>query len=341
MDEQQDPSLFQEQLKVVPGEDWWWAGWSVLSVAAIILNIIFITIVIKQRRNRDLRSLLTAALVALSVLDILDVLRIASSIFVNVHQFPEFRITYCSVGVFHTVGVALLLILSTIYLLFPCRDAPPLYYPASTCSGSLPQKLLVPAALLVAAGAAGTLFLLPELYHTLVDEKEMVPHSCLDYTRALHIADEKSGVFWSDLYQTCVLGLAVVIPLVLAPPAILVASVRACVKGQCCHVKHKQSAGELLCVLLLLVLYLGCQVVVVLPRLDAELGLDGYYPPTVPVLWELGLATARPLTYFLCNPGVWDGLKYLCSCSKRMRSSDSLKEEEMALAPVVERVSSI
>jgi hypothetical protein len=48
-----------------------------------------------------------------------------------------------------------------------CRDAPPLYYPASTCSGSLPQKLLVPASLLLAAGAAAVLFLLPELYTTL------------------------------------------------------------------------------------------------------------------------------------------------------------------------------
>ena len=44
--------------------------------------------------------------------------------------------------------------------------------------------------------------------------------------RALHIVDENSSVFWSDLYQTSVLGLAVLIPLLLAPPAILVASVR-------------------------------------------------------------------------------------------------------------------
>jgi len=30
-------------------------------------------------------------------------------------------------------------------------------------------------------------------------------------------------------------------------------------------------------------------------RLDLELGLEGSIPPTVPVLWELGLATARPV----------------------------------------------
>ena len=28
-----------------------------------------------------------------------------------------------------------------VYLICPCRDAPPLYYPESTCSGSLPQKV--------------------------------------------------------------------------------------------------------------------------------------------------------------------------------------------------------
>ncbi len=44
--------------------------------------------------------------------------------------------------------------------------------------------------------------------------------------RALHIADENPERFWSDLYQTSILGIAVLIPLVLAPPAILVASVR-------------------------------------------------------------------------------------------------------------------
>ena len=56
-------------------------------------------------------------------------------------SFLQYRITFCSLGVFHTVGVSLLLIMAVLYLLFPCRDAPPLYYPASTCSGSVPQKV--------------------------------------------------------------------------------------------------------------------------------------------------------------------------------------------------------
>ena len=44
----------------------------------------------------------------------------------------QFRITYCSVGVFHTVGVALLLILATLYLLFPCRSVAMLYIDGPT-----------------------------------------------------------------------------------------------------------------------------------------------------------------------------------------------------------------
>ena len=35
-----------------------------------------------------------------------------------------------------------------IYLVCPCRDTPPLYYPESTCSGSLSQKVFWPVFLL-------------------------------------------------------------------------------------------------------------------------------------------------------------------------------------------------
>ena len=66
---------------------------------------------IKNRKTRDFRSLLTAALVTVSVLDILDITRIVPSIVTNLHTFREFRIVYCSLGIFHSVSVALLLIL--------------------------------------------------------------------------------------------------------------------------------------------------------------------------------------------------------------------------------------
>jgi len=330
-----------EEIQLVPGPTWWWVGWSLLSFFALLLNIIFIVVAIKQRKNKELRSLLTATLITLAVLDILDVIRIASSVFVNTHQFNEYRVTFCSVGVAHTVGVSLLLIMATLYLIFPCRDAPPLYYPASTCSGSIPQKVLIPLVLLVSGGVGALVYLLPDFTKSITDSQNLVPHSCLDYTRARYVANENNPKFWADLYQTLILTLAVIIPLLLTPPTILVASVRSCVKGQCCHSKYRQNAGEILCVLFVLFLYLGTVVAVVLPRLNDELDLGVEQLQSAPTLWELANAVGRPLIYVLCNPGVWDGVVHLCSCRKNMSRGNSLAEEEMALSPVVERVSSL
>ena len=168
---------------MVPGAAWWWAGWSVLSALALALNILFLVIVVQNRKTRDFRSLLTAVLVTITVLDILDLGRIAPSLVSTLHQYSEFRLVYCTVGVFHTVGVSLLLVLTGLYLICPCRDAPPLYYPAQSCSGSLPQKLLVPLALLLAAAAAALVPLLPAITASIVDQHAMVLHSCIDPTR--------------------------------------------------------------------------------------------------------------------------------------------------------------
>merc|ERR1719350_1405441 len=114
----------EDEIQVIPSPTWWWAGWSALSFFAIFLNLLFLVIVIKNRKARDLRSLLTAVLITISVLDILDIGRIAPSIVTNLHKYKEFRIVYCSVGVFHTISISLLLILLGMYLVCPCRDAP-------------------------------------------------------------------------------------------------------------------------------------------------------------------------------------------------------------------------
>ena len=98
-------------VQVVPGETWWWISWSALSLLALVLNLTFLIIVIKNRKVRDFRSLLTACLVTVSVLDILDVTRIIPSIITNLHSISEFRIVFCSVGIFHTISVALLIIM--------------------------------------------------------------------------------------------------------------------------------------------------------------------------------------------------------------------------------------
>ena len=168
---------------MIPSPSWWWAGWSVISFLAIFLNLLFLIIVTKNRKMRDLRSLLTAVLITISVLDILDIARIVPSIVTNLHKYEEFRIVYCSVGVFHLVSVSMLLILLGFYLVCPCRDTPPLYYPASKCSGSLPQKLLIPLFLLLGAVLGGVVPLMKDLHASIVDDTNMVPHTCIDHTR--------------------------------------------------------------------------------------------------------------------------------------------------------------
>ena len=76
-----------------------------------------------------------------------------------------------------------------LYLVCPCRDAPPLYYPASRCSGSLPQKLLIPLFLVVGGAVAGLVPLLEDVFAEIVDADNMVPHSCVDPTRVLRLVD--------------------------------------------------------------------------------------------------------------------------------------------------------
>merc|ERR1712130_795551 len=126
----------QEEIQVIqPEGDWWWAGWSILSFIALLLNFLFLVVIVKNRKNRELRSLLTAVLITITVLDILNVLRIVPGIILNLHKYLEFQLVYCSVGVFHAVAVAILLVSLGIYLVCPCKDTPPLYYPESTCSG--------------------------------------------------------------------------------------------------------------------------------------------------------------------------------------------------------------
>ena len=115
---------------MIPGQTWYWISWSALSFLAIFLNILFLVIVIRNRKTRDFRSLLTATLVTISVLDILDITRIVPSIITNLHSYREFRIVYCSIGVFHTISVALLLVLAgngsqtrIVFLLIPLSNS--------------------------------------------------------------------------------------------------------------------------------------------------------------------------------------------------------------------------
>ena len=129
---------------------------------------------------------------------------------------------------------------------------------------------------------------------------------------------EASPSFWADIFQSLVSLVGIALPLLVIPPTILVATVRACLHGHCCQVKYKQSAGELLLVVLVTLFYLGSLVGSVLPHLDQKMDQFSVGLDPVPVLWELGNAAARPVIYFLANPAVWDGLKGAC-CSRKRR----------------------
>merc|ERR1712088_120094 len=327
----------QEEIQVIePEGDWWGAGWSVLSLLALVLNFLFLVVIVKNRKNRELRSLLTAVLITITVLDILNILRIVPGIILNLHKYLEFQLVYCSLGVF---------------LVCPCKDTPPLYYPESTCSGSLPQKVFIPVVLLVSGLAGGLMALLPSLRASEEDVKweAVLPPSCVDPTRSLRLLkwETDTAVFWPDLYHSLVTLVVTALPLLIIPPTLLVAATRAAIHGHCCQVKFKQSAGELLLVFLVTLVYLGTITGSVLPRLDLKMEeFETELPaaaahPQVSVLWELGNAALRPTLYFLCHPAVWDGLRGLCCSGKRSYGSVSTKEEEVALAPVMERVSSL
>merc|ERR1719412_1587484 len=77
--------------------------------------------------------------------------------------------------------------------------------------------------------------------------------------------------FWSDLFHSLITVTTAGLPLLIIPPTLVVATVRACVHGHCCQLKYKQSAGELLLVLLVTTIYLGSIVGAVLPHVDREM----------------------------------------------------------------------
>ena len=210
------------------------------------------------------------------------------------------------------------------YLLCPCRDAPPLYYPASKCSGSLPQKILIPLFIAIGAAVGGVVVLMPGLYSSIVEDGGQVPHSCVDPTRLHHFwqiyrAETEAGdQIWTDVYQAAVTVTSVILPLLIIPVTVMISCSRACLHGHCCQVKYKQTAGEVLLVILTTVFYIGSTVGSILPRLDEKVDELEVSLETTPVLWEIANAAARPLIYFLTNPAVWDGLKAAC-CSSRRR----------------------
>merc|ERR1712203_869183 len=94
---------------------------------------------------------------------------------------------------------------------------------------------------------------------------------------------------------------------------------RTCISRQCCVPRYKQPIGELVMTTMICIIYLGTVVGVILPRLDTLINeKDDYIKlEKAPLLWELANNAARPLCYFLTNPGVWDGIKKCVDAAAR------------------------
>ena len=201
--------------------------------------------------------------------------------------------------------------------------------------------------ILVSAGAAAPFFLLPY---------DKLSHTCTDPFRVMHVLETDSEKFTLDLYSTFITVFTYVLPVLVVPLAIPIASLRTCIAKQCCVPRFKQPIGELIMVSIITLIYIGTVIGIILPRLDKMLQLEAVraslirinpnpielilcpfqvnFGP-VPLLWELGNDAVRPMVYFMTNPAVWDGLRLLCCKKKEGQLVDEDDEEiEVPLSPV-------
>lgn len=332
----------QKHEELVLSETWWWAVHLTLCSVAVVGNLLFIVTIIFNRKQRDLKTFATAVIVTLAFLDVLDVARVLPVLVKSLFDNDVFRTVYCTLGVFHEMAVALFLVSLGVAVCVASGTKETKYYTGGADPrASLAQKILIPVILLVSAGVAAPLFLLS--YNKL-------GHSCTDPFRAEHIVKTDSETFLSDLYSTGVSAVTYALPVLILPLALPIACLKTCISRQCCVPRFKQPIGEVVMTCAVGIVYLGTVVGVILPRLGevfkGSIGeeLEPMKVVETPLLWELGNNAARPLIYFMTNPGVWDGLGSLCSaccccCSSSKNrlaiNGDHEEESEMnPLAPV-------
>jgi hypothetical protein len=320
-----DPSspFNQNHEDVVPGRTWWWAVHLSLSTVALVANLIFIITVVYNRKRHDLQTFVTALITAIAFLDILDVLRVLPVLVEQLFLEEIFRHVFCSIGVFHELAVAIFLVSLSIAVCVQAGKESKFYQGGQT----IVHKILIPVVLVVAAGAAAPFFLLPY---------DKLSHTCTDPFRVMNVLETDSEKFTLDLYSTFVTVFTYVLPVLIVPLAIPIATLRTCIAKQCCVPRFKQPIGELIMVTIITLIYIGTVVGIILPRLDKILKLEAVDFGAVPLLWELGNDAARPLCYFMCNPAVWDGLRLLCCKRKnnRLVDDDDDMEIEVPLSPV-------
>lgn len=325
------PSVVDDQPQkhddLVLAETWWWAVHLSLSAIALVANLIFLITVIYNRKRHDLQTFVTALITAIAVLDILDVLRVLPVLAEKLFLEDIFRHVFCSLGVFHELAVAIFLVSLSIAICFQAGKESKYYQSGQM---SIVHKIMIPLVILVAAGAAGPFFLLPY---------DRLSYTCTDPLKVMESVmesgiDTGSEKFTINLYSTFVTVFTYVLPVLIVPLAIPIATLRTCISRQCCVPRFKQPIGELIMVSIIAIIYLGTVVGIFLPRLDKMLSLELVNMGPAPLLWELGNDAVRPMVYFMTNPAVWDGLRILC-CRKKNRLVDEDEEEiEVPLSPV-------
>ena len=130
---------------------------------------------------------------------------------------------------------------------------------------NIAHKILIPIVLLLTAGAAVPIYLL---------KYEKLSHTCTDPFRVMFVTDTQSPQFEFDLYSTVVTVFTYVLPILILPLALPIATLRTCIARQCCVTRYKQPIGELIMTTIVGMLYLGTIVGVVLPRIDEMLQLE-------------------------------------------------------------------
>lgn len=314
----------QNHNELVLDSDWWLPSHLAISSFALIANIIFLITVIYNRKSHDLKTFVTAVITCVAVLDILDVLRVLPVLSQSLFLDEIFRHVYCSLGVFHELAVAIFIISLSIAV---CVQAGKENKYSNNQQASIAQKILIPVVLILAAGAAGPFFLI---------SYERLGHTCTSPFKFILMINGESEDFTTNLYSTIITVCTYLLPVLILPFSLPIASVRTCISGQCCISRYKQPIGELLMTILICIIYLGTIVGIILPEIGKLIDMKEVQFGTAPLLWELGNNAARPVCYFMTNPAVWEGLKVLC-CRRRKKHqlvNEDDEETELALSPV-------
>jgi len=313
----------QNHEELVLSETWWWAVHICLCVIAVLANIIFLVTVIYNRRRNELKTFVTAVITTVAVLDILDIGRILPVLSPDMFSMEIYRHVYCSFGVFHELAVAIFIVSIAVAVCVQAGKENKLYN--NDLCANIAHKILIPIVLLLTAGAAVPIYLL---------NYEKLSHTCTDPFRIMFVADTTSQNFTYDLYSTVVTVFTYVLPVLILPLALPIATLRTCIARQCCVNRYKQPIGELIMTFIVCLIYLGSLVGVVLPEIDKMLNLESVELGPAPLLWEIGNNAARPIVYFMTNPAVWDGFANLCCRKKHQLVNEDEEEAELPLAPV-------